>query len=301
MARPNLLKELRIQPRTTGSPEGTDPSATYGREKAAALAATQKQLARMAEVQDRRWAEQKRPVLVVLQGIDAARRATARSRRSWRRSTRQGCVVSAFKVPTPEELAHDYLWRVHQRVPAKGVIGIFNRSHYEEVLVVRVHGLVPRAVWSKRYEQINEFEQMLTANGTTIVKCFLSIDRDEAARGSRRATRTRTKRWKFAAGRPRRTRALGRLPGRFDDMLSRTFHRLGAVVRHPGQPQWFRNLAVSTILADTPRRACGRPIHRSRTAQGPRASNSPGWADDGASRPPIALLPPRTRSRTRPG
>ena len=114
----------------------------------------------------------------MLQGIDAAGK-DGTIRKVMTAFNPQGCIVSGFKVPTPEELAHDYLWRIHKRVPGKGEIGIFNRSHYEDVLVVRVHEIVPEAVWRKRYDQIREFEQLLTENGTTIVKFFLHIDRDE--------------------------------------------------------------------------------------------------------------------------
>ena len=106
--------------------------------------------------------------------------------------------MTSFKVPSAEELAHDYLWRVHQKVPRKGEIGIFNRSHYEDVLVVRVHDLVPRKVWSARYDQINDFERILVDNGTTIVKFFLAIDRDEQRERFQARYDDPTKRWKFA-------------------------------------------------------------------------------------------------------
>jgi PPK2 family polyphosphate:nucleotide phosphotransferase len=250
MAKPNLRKELRIQPGLRVRLEGKDPSATYGWDKAAALAATQKQLDRMAAMQDRLWAEQKRSVLVVLQGIDAAGK-DGTIQKVMEAFNPQGCVVSAFKVPTPEELAHDYLWRVHKRVPAKGEIGIFNRSHYEEVLVVRVHGLVPRAVWSKRYEQINEFEQMLAATGTTIVKCFLSIDRDEQRARFQARYDDPTKRWKFALGDLEERALWDKYQAAFDDMLSRTSTEWAPWYVIPANRKWFRNLAVSTILADT--------------------------------------------------
>ena len=155
-----------------------DPKATFGWDKARGEPELERQLARLADLQDRFWAEAKRSVLVVLQGIDAAGK-DGTINKVMEAFNPQGCPVTSFKVPSSEELAHDYLWRIHKAMPRKGEIAIFNRSHYEDVLVVRVHGIVPKAVWSTRYEQINAFERHLVDNGTTIVKFFLSIDRDE--------------------------------------------------------------------------------------------------------------------------
>ena len=164
-------------------------------------------------LQDRFWAEAKRSVLVVLQGIDAAGK-DGTINKVMEAFNPQGCPVTSFKVPTREELAHDFLWRIHKATPRKGEIGIFNRSHYEDVLVVRVHDLVPKAVWSKRYDQINDFERTLAANGTTIVKFFLSIDRDEQRERFQDALRRPDEALEVLDGRPRGAQALGRLPGR---------------------------------------------------------------------------------------
>jgi polyphosphate kinase 2 (PPK2 family) len=131
-----------------------DPSATFGHEKEAAATELQAGLDRLTDLQDRLWAEARHPVLVVLQGIDTAGK-DGTIRHVMSAFNPMGCTVTSFKVPTPPELAHDYLWRVHQRTPAKGEIGIFNRSHYEDVLVVRVHELVPKDVWSEREQQLN--------------------------------------------------------------------------------------------------------------------------------------------------
>ena len=158
--------------------EDFDTSATHGHDKADSAKTTAEQLVRLRTLQDRFWAEGKRSVLVVLQGIDAAGK-DGTINKVMEAFNPQGCPVTSFKVPSAEELAHDYLWRVHKAVPRKGEIGIFNRSHYEDVLIVRVHDLVPKAVWSKRYDEINAFERHLTDNGTTIVKFFLSISKDE--------------------------------------------------------------------------------------------------------------------------
>src|SRR6476469_1346061 len=151
----DLRDALRIKPGSRVRVERRDPAATFGWDKASAEPQIAKQLARMTELQARLWAESKRAVLVVLQGIDAAGKDGTISK-VMEAFNPQGCPVTSFKVPSSEELGHDYLWRAHKAVPRKGEIGIFNRSHYEDVLVVRVHDLVPRKVWSARYAQIND-------------------------------------------------------------------------------------------------------------------------------------------------
>jgi len=227
-----------------------DPSGTYGFEKADALKETAEQLVRLGSLQDRLWAEGKRAVLVVLQGIDAAGK-DGTIQKVMEAFNPQGCVVSSFKVPTTEELAHDFLWRIHKRTPGKGEIGIFNRSHYEDVLVVRVHGLAPKSVWSKRYDQINDFEQTLALNGTTIVKFFLSIDREEQRKRFQARYDDPTKRWKFSLGDLEERKRWDDYQAAFDDMLSKTSTDWAPWYVIPANRNWLRNLAVSTILADT--------------------------------------------------
>jgi PPK2 family polyphosphate:nucleotide phosphotransferase len=153
---------------------------------------------RLDELQNALYAESKQSLLVVLQARDAGGK-DGTVRRVFSSVNPQGCTVTAFKRPTPDELAHDYLWRVHAAVPAHGRIGIFNRSHYEDVLAVRVHQLVPKKVWKKRYGQINDFEHMLANNGVTILKFYLHISREEQrVRLCERLTDP-TKNWKFEA------------------------------------------------------------------------------------------------------
>jgi PPK2 family polyphosphate:nucleotide phosphotransferase len=156
-------------------------------------------LARLSALQDRVWAQATTAVLVVLQGIDTAGK-DGTIRHVMSAFNPQGCPVTNFKVPNDVEKAHDYLWRVQIRTPAKGEIGIFNRSHYEDVLVVRVHGLVPKRVWSARFEQINAWERTLTEEGTTILKFFLVIDRDEQRARLQARLDDPNKRWKFRTG-----------------------------------------------------------------------------------------------------
>jgi PPK2 family polyphosphate:nucleotide phosphotransferase len=158
-----------------------------------------KQLKKLGELQDVFFADNRHALLIVLQGRDASGKDGV-IRTVIGACNPQGVRINSFKAPTPNELAHDYLWRIHQVMPEKGHLGIFNRSHYEDVLVVRVHELVPESVWSKRYEQINNFEKMLTENGTVILKFFLHVSQDEQKVRLRERVEDKTKNWKFSAG-----------------------------------------------------------------------------------------------------
>jgi PPK2 family polyphosphate:nucleotide phosphotransferase len=245
-----LRDALLIKPGTRVRLRDLDQGATFGYDKAAAEPLLLAQMDRLATLQDRFWAEARRSVLVVLQGIDAAGK-DGTINKVMEAFNPLGCVVSSFKVPTPEELAHDFLWRIHKRVPGVGEIGIFNRSHYEDVLVVRVHKLVPRRVWAARYDQINDFERTLAVGGTTIVKFFLSIDRDEQRRRIQARYDDPTKRWKFSM------RDLGErslwddYQTAFDEALTKTSTDVAPWFVIPANRKWFRNLAVATILAET--------------------------------------------------
>jgi PPK2 family polyphosphate:nucleotide phosphotransferase len=251
MARsPALRDALRVKPGSRVRLERLDAGATHGRDKATAVAATTREMERLRSLQDRLWAESKHSVLVVLQGIDAAGKdgTIAKVMEAF---NPQGCPVSSFKVPTPEELGHDFLWRIHKRTPRKGEIGIFNRSHYEDVLVVRVHGIVPRKVWTARYEQINAFEETLTKSGTTIVKFFLTIDREEQRQRFQDRVDDPKKRWKFSMGDLEERKLWDDYQAAFDEALSKTSTAAAPWYVIPANRNWFRNLAVATILADT--------------------------------------------------
>ena len=157
------------------------------------------ELARLTQLQSVFYADRRHALLVVLQGRDASGK-DGTIRHVFGAVNPQGCAITGFKAPTDAELSHDFLWRVHQAVPARGMIGIFNRSHYEDVLVVRVRELVPRAVWKQRYAQINDFERMLSEHGVTILKFFLHISREEQREQFLERLTDRTKNWKFRAG-----------------------------------------------------------------------------------------------------
>ena len=251
MPHPTALRDaLVVKPGSRYRLARLDQRETFGYDKAGAAPLIEKNLERMADLQDRLWAEAKRSVLVVLQGIDAAGK-DGTIKKVMSAFNPQGCPVTSFKVPSDEELAHDYLWRVHKAVPRKGEVGIFNRSHYEDVLIVRVHDLVPATLWRKRYDEINAFEQHLSANGTTIVKFFLSIDRDEQRDRFQARYDDPTKRWKFSMADLTERERWDDYQAAFDDVLSKTSTDVAPWYVIPADRKWFRNLAVATILADT--------------------------------------------------
>ena len=183
---------LSLDDRSAGRPDAL-PDADALKKETKAL------LKRLGELQATLYADKRYAVLVVLQARDAAGK-DGTVRKVFGAFNPSGCAVTSFRVPTPLELEHDYLWRVHTAVPPRGMIGIFNRSHYEDVLVVRVRGLQPKEVWSKRYEQINAFEHMLDDNRVKILKFFLHVSRDEQARRMRDRLSDPTENWKFRVG-----------------------------------------------------------------------------------------------------
>jgi len=159
--------------------------------------------------------------------------------------------VAAFKVPTPPELARDYLWRVHQQVPGWGEVVIFNRSHYEDVLVVRVHALVPEKQWKRRYEQINAFERLLAEEGTTILKFYLHIDQEEQRERLLARLDEPDKRWKFNPGDLKERELWGKYAKAYEDVLSKTSQEYAPWIIVPANRKWYRDLIISAALVDT--------------------------------------------------
>jgi PPK2 family polyphosphate:nucleotide phosphotransferase len=246
----SLRDALRVHPGTRVDLATVDPAATHGHTKASAAKELDAGLARLTGLQDRIWAEGRQRVLIVLQGIDAAGKdGTVKHVMS--AFNPMGCVVTSFKVPTPVEAAHDFLWRVHQRAPGKGEISIFNRSHYEDVLVVRVHDIAPKRIWSRRYDQINAFERLLVEEGTTILKFFLYIDRDEQRKRFQTRLDDPKKRWKFRLGDLEERARWDAYIAAYEDALSRCSTAEAPWYVIPANRNWFRNLAVADILADT--------------------------------------------------
>jgi PPK2 family polyphosphate:nucleotide phosphotransferase len=245
----SLRTALRIEPGRAVHLGRLDPAATFGHNRTSAELSTQRNLVALGDLQERLWAEASRAVLVVLQGIDASGK-DGTINKVMEAFNPQGCPVTSFKVPSTDELAHDYLWRIHLHVPRKGEIGIFNRSHYESVLVERVHAIVPRRIWSKRFAQINDFEELLTGTGTTVVKFFLQIDRDEQRRRLQARVDDPTKRWKFSMGDLEERKLWDDYQRAFEEAIRRTSTARAPWYVIPSNHKWFRDLAVSSILAD---------------------------------------------------
>lgn len=201
-------------------------------------------------LQEQLYAEGKHKLLIVLQATDTGGK-DGTIRAVFEHVNPQGVKVASFKVPSAVELAHDYLWRIHNQVPGKGEIVIFNRSHYEDVLAVRVHNLVPEKVWSKRYEHINEFERILTDEGTTILKFFLHIDQDEQAERLLARIDDPTKQWKFSPGDLEERKLWKDYEAAFEDMINKTSTEYAPWYVVPSNKKWYRNLVIAQIVRDT--------------------------------------------------
>ena len=227
-----------------------DPGDTHGLTKEDAAAVLVKHLERLSVLQYLLYAEGRRSVLVVLQGIDAAGK-DGTIRRVMSGLNPQGVRVTPFKAPEGAEKRHDYLWRIHKAVPEHGQIGIFNRSHYEDVLVVRVHGLVPKSVWSKRYDQINDFERMLSESGVSVMKFLLYISKDEQAKRFRERLEDKRKGWKFSPDDLREREYWDAYIEAFEEVLTKCSTDYAPWYVIPANRKWFRNLAVAQILVET--------------------------------------------------
>jgi len=205
---------------------------------------------RLADLQRKLWAESGQGLLVVLQAMDTGGK-DGTIRHVFSGVNPQGVHVHGFGVPTEWEMRHDYLWRVHQRTPEKGAITIFNRSHYEDVLVVRVRGFVPEQTWSKRYEHIRDFERMLSDEGTTIVKLFLNISKDEQRERLMARLDEPEKNWKFRRGDLDDRDLWDDYQAAYQDALAHTSSKSAPWYVVPANRKWYRNLVVSNILIQT--------------------------------------------------
>ncbi len=215
-----------------------------------AVAKVQQLGARIDEIQDALYAEGRRALLVVLQGRDTSGK-DGTTRKVFGPLDPLGITVTSFKVPTPAELAHDYLWRVHQAVPARGIVGVFNRSHYEDVLVVRVHQLVPESVWRPRYDQINRFERILFENGVTILKFFLHISRDEQRERLLARLEDPAKYWKFSPGDLGERERWDDYTEAYEEALARTSTAEAPWYIVPADSKRLRDLLVAQVVAET--------------------------------------------------
>jgi PPK2 family polyphosphate:nucleotide phosphotransferase len=246
-----LGKRFMVKPHARVKLGEFDPDDTASFEKGdKAHARLEKNISRTDDLQYRLYAESKRALLIVLQGMDAGGKdGTVRHVMSG--VNPQGCRVTSFKVPSAEEASHDFLWRIHQAVPAHGQIGIFNRSHYEDVLVVRVHELVPKSVWSARYDEINSFEKLLGENGITILKFFLHISKQEQKERLEARLKDPTRNWKISPADLKERERWDDYVKAYEAVLSRCSTSVAPWFVIPSNKKWFRNLAVSQIIVET--------------------------------------------------
>lgn len=247
----NLRKKLAVRPRGAIRLAKIDAKDTAPfRDKKDVAEALDRNIARLNELQYRLYAENRRAVLVILQGMDTSGK-DGTIRHVMTGLNPQGCTVTPFKKPSDEELDHDFLWRIHKAVPARGEIGIFNRSHYEDVLVVRVHNLAPGVPWKDRYAQINAFEKLLVENGTAVLKFFLHIDRDEQRDRLRDRLKDRSRHWKLSEADFSERRYWADYQRAYEDALSQCSTPWAPWYVIPANRKWFRNWAVSQILVET--------------------------------------------------
>lgn len=222
---------------------------TPGASKESAAAELPRLRLRLNELQDLLYADRRLALLVILQGIDTAGKdGTIKS--VFQEVGPLGCSVASFGVPTEEELAHDYLWRYHLATPGHGKVVIFNRSHYESVLVERVHGLAPAERLKQRYDEINHFEATLAAEGTVIMKFFLHISRDEQRERLQERVNNPRKRWKFREGDLDERKHWAGYEAAFEEMVSRCNTRVAPWHVVPADRKWYRDLAVTRALVE---------------------------------------------------
>jgi PPK2 family polyphosphate:nucleotide phosphotransferase len=226
------------------------PDETFGVSKGHAEKSLVRHVGELQDLHELLYAEGKRALLIVLQGMDAAGKdGTIKHVMSG--VNPQGCAVTSFKQPSAVELAHDFLWRIHAATPGKGSIGIFNRSQYEDVLIARVHKLVPKPVWEARYSEINSFEKMLTENGVHIVKFFLHISKEEQERRFEERLQDKNKNWKASAADFKEREFWDDYQKAYEDAIARCSTKYAPWYVIPADHKWFRNYAVAEIAIQT--------------------------------------------------
>jgi PPK2 family polyphosphate:nucleotide phosphotransferase len=246
-----LSTQLVVEPGQKARIAHRDPDVTPGvKHKSTAEAALEKNMARLAELEYLLYAESKHAVLIVFQAMDAGGK-DGTIRHVMSSLNPQGTTVTSFKVPSTEEAKHDFLWRIHKAAPRLGEFAIFNRSHYEDVLVVRVHNLVPRSVWSRRYEHINAFEKTLAENRVKILKFFLHISKNEQKERFEKRLDDPTRQWKLSPADFGERDYWDDYLQAYEDALTRCSTPWAPWYVIPANKKWFRNLAVSQILVET--------------------------------------------------
>jgi PPK2 family polyphosphate:nucleotide phosphotransferase len=247
----DFRKAFRVEPGSRVKLDRIDPADTAGiKNKKAALKRIEQCKQQLTELQYKIYAEGTQSLLIVLQAMDAGGK-DGTINHVLAPMNPQGCRVHAFKVPSAEERAHDFLWRIHKAAPKNGEVVIFNRSHYEDVLIARVHNLVPKSVWSKRYEYINHFEKLLAQHKTRIVKFYLHIDKQEQLHRFEKRLAEPEKHWKISDSDYSERRYWDDYQRAFQDALSKCSTPQAPWYVIPSNHKWFRNLAVSQILVET--------------------------------------------------
>ena len=244
-----MIDELRVEPGRPAALATRDPRATFGLDKAAGKAKLRELVERLAMLQQRLYAENERSLLLVLQGLDASGKDGV-IRKVFTGVNPQGCRVVSFKAPTSTELAHDFLWRIHAALPERGQIGIFNRSHYEDIVTVRMRGLAPEKVWKRRPRDVNEFERMLTDEGTTIVKVFLNVSKEEQAQRFRERIADPEKRWKFRKADLETHEGFDEYLSAYDEAIEATSTSWAPWHVVPSDRNWIKSLAVAALVVD---------------------------------------------------
>ena len=244
------MEDYRVDPGSAVSLADIDPNAPAELSKQSVKEKTRDLNRRLEGLQELLYAEGRHRVLIVLQAMDAAGK-DGTIRHVFDRVNPQGVKVASFKKPTPVELAHDYLWRIHSETPGTGEISIFNRSHYEDVLIVRVLNLVPQTRWSLRYQHINDFERRLVDEGTTIRKFYLHISKDEQRSRLQARLDDPEKHWKFDSGDLDQRARWDDYMAAYEEVLSRTSTEEAPWYVIPANQKWHRNLAISRVLVAT--------------------------------------------------
>ena len=244
-------RQFMVKPGASFRMGDIDPSSHPGLDsKEDAVAETEEMTRRLSELQRVFYADGRHSLLVVLQGMDTGGK-DGTIRHVFGPMNPQGVRVTSFKRPTDEELAHDYLWRIHSRVPPKGMIGIFNRSHYEDVLIVRVHNMVPKREVERRYRQINDFEKYLSENGVTILKFCLHISKGEQKERFLSRLDRADKQWKFNAGDLSERKYWSRYQGAYAKAVSECSTSWAPWHVIPADRKWYRNYAIARIVLET--------------------------------------------------
>lgn len=246
-----VIKQYRIKPGLRFHSDDVDPNDKGQFDSPEdVFEETEKFIGELDSLQERLFSESKQSLLIILQALDTGGK-DGTIRHVMRGINPQGCHVASFKVPTPEEASHDFLWRIHRHAPAKGTITIFNRSHYEDVLVTRVHGVISAGEAKRRFREINEFESALAANSTTIVKFYLAISRDEQKRRLQARVDDPHKRWKFSPNDLKERRYWDRYAKTYEEVVSATSTIDAPWYVIPGNHKWYRNYLVAKTLVAT--------------------------------------------------